>query len=213
VRLVRVQKVYKSSPNLHQDCSCRNLRERQEQSQYAMAASAGLKTASVNLFCASSRSTYLFAIPHQAKGRGFRKCPCPKYLYVYKDGTASRASAKTGSWAQAEKKAQEVRDSWVPEWDVREDTVTRKPQPYRCPRCDLEFSLRRRRCCRRCGTLLLIPSDSLSDSECTALRSFWMWDPARECWAYIRDWEEHKRQAMQKLEGHLKSHKLGNVFV
>ena len=48
-------------------------------------------------------------------GRDSRKCSCPKYLYIYKDGTASRVSAKTGSWAQAEKKAQEVRDSWIPE--------------------------------------------------------------------------------------------------
>src|SRR5215468_1388485 len=52
---------------------------------------------------------------HQFKGRDFRKCSCPKYLYIYKDGAASRMSAKTGSWAQAEKKAQEVRDSWIPE--------------------------------------------------------------------------------------------------
>lgn len=53
--------------------------------------------------------------PHQAKGRAFRKCSCPKHLYIYKDGTASRVSAKTSSWAQAEKSAQEVRDSWIPE--------------------------------------------------------------------------------------------------
>lgn len=53
--------------------------------------------------------------PHQFRGRDFRKCACPKYLYIYKDGAASRVSAKTGSWAQAEKKAQEVRDSWIPE--------------------------------------------------------------------------------------------------
>lgn len=51
--------------------------------------------------------------PHQFRGRDFRKCACPKYLYIYKDGAASRVSAKTGSWAQAEKKAQEVRDSWI----------------------------------------------------------------------------------------------------
>lgn len=52
---------------------------------------------------------------HQSKGRDFRKCQCPKYLYIYKDGAAARVSAKTGSWAQAEKNAQEVRDSWIPE--------------------------------------------------------------------------------------------------
>jgi hypothetical protein len=53
--------------------------------------------------------------PHEPKGKDFRKCPCPKYLYIYKDGEAKRLSAKTGSWAEAEKKAQEIRDSWVPE--------------------------------------------------------------------------------------------------
>ncbi|HEY6307593.1 MAG TPA: hypothetical protein VI488_14165, partial [Candidatus Angelobacter sp.] len=58
---------------------------------------------------------HIRSCPHQEKGGNFRKCPCPKYLYIYKDGAASRVSAKSGSWAQAEKKAQEVRDSWVPE--------------------------------------------------------------------------------------------------
>src|SRR5579871_6075537 len=53
--------------------------------------------------------------PHRSSGRDFRKCKCPKYLYIYKDGVASRISAKTSSWSEAEKKAQEVRDSWVPE--------------------------------------------------------------------------------------------------
>src|SRR6516225_2864424 len=58
---------------------------------------------------------HIRSCPHQRKGRNFPKCSCPKYLYIYKDGAASRASAKSGSWSQAEKKAQEVRDSWVPE--------------------------------------------------------------------------------------------------
>jgi hypothetical protein len=53
--------------------------------------------------------------PHRSRGRDFRKCKCPKHLYIYKDGVASRVSAKTSSWSEAEKKAQEVRDSWVPE--------------------------------------------------------------------------------------------------
>lgn len=52
---------------------------------------------------------------HHSRGRDFRKCSCPKYLYIYKDGTASRIGAKTGSWVQADRKAQEVRDSWIPE--------------------------------------------------------------------------------------------------
>ncbi len=47
--------------------------------------------------------------------RDVRKCGCPKYLYIYKNGRSSRLSAKTGCWATAEKKAQEVRDSWSPE--------------------------------------------------------------------------------------------------
>jgi integrase len=58
---------------------------------------------------------HIRSCPHQQKGRSFRKCSCPKYLYIYRDGEPSRASAKSGSWSQAEKKAQEVRDSWVPE--------------------------------------------------------------------------------------------------
>jgi integrase/recombinase XerD len=53
--------------------------------------------------------------PHRPSGRDFRKCRCPKYLYIYKDGQPSRLSAKTASWPEAEKKAQEVRNSWIPE--------------------------------------------------------------------------------------------------
>jgi len=40
--------------------------------------------------------------------------------------------------------------------------------------------------------LLLIVCDMLSDAELTELRSFWMWDPLKEKWDFIRDWEEHK---------------------
>jgi hypothetical protein len=65
---------------------------------------------SVELFVRHTRNC-----PHWSSGRDFRKCKCPKYLYIYKDGTAARISAKTSSWSEAEKKAQEVRDSWVPE--------------------------------------------------------------------------------------------------
>jgi len=65
---------------------------------------------SVDLFVRHTKSC-----PHQSSGRDFRKCKCPKYLYVYKDGVAARVSAKTASWSEAEKKAQEVRDSWIPE--------------------------------------------------------------------------------------------------
>jgi hypothetical protein len=53
--------------------------------------------------------------------------------------------------------------------------------------------------------LLLIASDMLSDDELTELRSFWMWESFRERWDYIRDWEEHKREAMQRLQEYSKA--------
>ncbi len=40
----------------------------------------------------------------------------------------------------------------------------------------------------------------LSDDELTELRSFWMWESLKERRDYIRDWEEHKREAMQRLQ-------------
>lgn len=45
----------------------------------------------------------------------------------------------------------------------------------------------------------------LSDAELTELRSFWMWEPLKEGWSYIRDWEEHKREAMQRFEEYSKA--------
>jgi len=39
-----------------------------------------------------------------------------------------------------------------------------------------------------------------TDAELTEIKSFWMWDPVKEKWDYIRDWEEHKREAMRKFE-------------
>ena len=36
--------------------------------------------------------------------------------------------------------------------------------------------------------------------ELTKLGGFWMWEPLRETWDYIRDWEEHKREALRKFE-------------
>ena len=51
--------------------------------------------------------------------------------------------------------------------------------------------------------MLLIPSDRISDAELSVLRSFWMWDPVKEKWGYVRDWEEHKRLALQKLDKYL----------
>jgi len=46
----------------------------------------------------------------------------------------------------------------------------------------------------------LIASDNPTDAELTELKSFWMWEPFRDKWDYIRDWEEHKREAMRKVE-------------
>lgn len=75
-----------------------------------------------------------------------------------------------------------------------------RPQRYQCPRCRWDFTFRKKRCCPGCGTLLLIASDVLTDAELTEIKSFWMWEPMRERWQYIRDWEEHKREAMRKFE-------------
>jgi integrase len=52
------------------------------------------------------------------RGGEWRKCRCPKALLVYEgqgSGKNRRVSAKTRSWEQAEKRAQEIRDSWDPE--------------------------------------------------------------------------------------------------
>jgi hypothetical protein len=45
----------------------------------------------------------------------------------------------------------------------------------------------------------------LSDNELTELRSFWMWESLKERWDYIRDWEEHKREAMRRFQEHSKA--------
>ena len=80
-----------------------------------------------------------------------------------------------------------------------------RPQRYKCPHCKWDFAYRKKRYCPGCGTLLLIASDMLSDDELTELRSFWMWEPLKERWDYIRDWEEHKREAMQRFQEHSKA--------
>jgi hypothetical protein len=77
-----------------------------------------------------------------------------------------------------------------------------RPQRYQCPKCRWEFAFRKKRCCPGCGTLLLIASDNPTDAQLTELKSFWMWEPFQEKWDYIRDWEEHKREAMRKVEQH-----------
>ena len=82
----------------------------------------------------------------------------------------------------------------------REEPLRCRPQRYHCPHCKWDFARRKKRCCPGCGTLLLIVSDMLCDAELTELRSFWMWDPLKEKWDFIRDWEEHKVEAMRKFE-------------
>jgi hypothetical protein len=49
----------------------------------------------------------------------------------------------------------------------------------------------------------------LSDPELTALKSFWIWEPLKKKWEYIRDWEDHKREAMQKFEEYVKERPVG----
>jgi len=75
-----------------------------------------------------------------------------------------------------------------------------RPDRYQCPVCNWDFALRKKRCCRGCGTLLLIPSVLPSDEELRALKSFWMWDPLQQKWKYTLDWEEHKREMIQRLD-------------
>jgi hypothetical protein len=77
-----------------------------------------------------------------------------------------------------------------------------RPRCYKCPKCTCTFTFRKKKCCPGCGTFLLIASDIISDAELAELRSFWMWEPLKKNWDYIRDWEEHKREALRKLEEH-----------
>jgi hypothetical protein len=44
----------------------------------------------------------------------WRRCRCPKYLYLLRDGNDKTVSAKTRSWEKAEQQAQEIRESWDP---------------------------------------------------------------------------------------------------
>ena len=73
-----------------------------------------------------------------------------------------------------------------------------RPPRYQCPKCRWDFALRKKKHCPGCGTLLLIASDNPTDAELTELKSFWMWEPVKERWEYIRDWEEHKREAIEQ---------------
>lgn len=51
----------------------------------------------------------------KAKGSEWRRCRCSKSLRIYEDGQERRVSAKTRSWEQAERFAQEYLDSFDPE--------------------------------------------------------------------------------------------------
>ncbi len=56
--------------------------------------------------------------PKRRNGRDYRRCHCPKWLYIYEGGgpgSAKLRSAKTRSWEKAETHAQAIRDSWDPE--------------------------------------------------------------------------------------------------
>ena len=81
---------------------------------------------------------------------------------------------------------------------------------YRPARCKWDFAKRKKRCCPGCDTLLLIMSDVPTDAELTSLKSFWMWDADKEMWTYIRDWEEHKREALGKLAEYAKAKVVGS---
>jgi hypothetical protein len=76
---------------------------------------------------------------------------------------------------------------------------------HRCPKCTWEFAFRRKRLCPTCGTLLLVPSDKIPDTELGALGSFWIWNTANQKWCFIRNWEEHKREAMEKFDEYMRS--------
>ncbi len=81
----------------------------------------GAGTAPAPLFF---RRTVKVIVRHSAdckdrkKGSEWRRCRCPKSLLIYDGGGSGanrRVSAKTRSWEQAEKQAQEILDSWNPE--------------------------------------------------------------------------------------------------
>ena len=73
-----------------------------------------------------------------------------------------------------------------------------RPERYQCPKCRWDFAVRKKRCCPGCGTFLLIGSDNPTDAELTELKSFWMWEPVKERWDYVRDWEKYKREAIEQ---------------
>lgn len=67
--------------------------------------STGVKTFTVSVYTRHSADCQ-----HKSKGGDFRKCKCPKWLYIY-DGKDTARSAKTRSWEDAEQQAQVIRDA------------------------------------------------------------------------------------------------------
>lgn len=48
---------------------------------------------------------HLKSCRNKSAGKQHRKCGCPKYLYIYRQGKVRRVSAKTGSWTKAQEQA------------------------------------------------------------------------------------------------------------
>lgn len=88
---------------------------------------------------------------------------------------------------------------------VDEVTLNTNSERYRCPKCTWDFAFRKKRRCSTCGVLLLIPSDTIPEKELGLLGSFWMWNPAMRKWVFIRNWEEHKRKALEKFDEYMGS--------
>ena len=57
----------------------------------------------------------------------WRKCRCTKYLYIYSNGASRQISAKTRSWEKAEKRAQEIRESFDPAKQLQRELETKTP--------------------------------------------------------------------------------------
>jgi len=43
----------------------------------------------------------------------------------------------------------------------------------------------------------------IRDRELGVLGSFWIWDLGKQKWLFIRNWEEHKREAMKKFDEYM----------
>src|ERR1700751_2628451 len=72
----------------------------------------------------------------------WRRCRCPKYLYLLKDGKRRTVSAKTRSWDKAENKAQEIRDAWDPV-KQKERELDEREQAQRAQEVSIEEAIER----------------------------------------------------------------------